>query len=157
MCKQFLSFVGLTAFALIYAGPRASADPTEDSDRQFLSSLENGPVTQPPPARAPDPVPNTPAPVTKTLKPKAVPQEAVALKPAGPEKPLKRIHKPVLQERAPQPAEVASADPVPAAAGQKVIVVQSPDPDPDRDHDQDHHHFFHRLFGRLLGQHPEDW
>jgi hypothetical protein len=55
----------------------------------------------------------------------------------------------------PQLPEVADIDPqlTPAASTvTKVVVVTSGSP--EREHD---HRFFHRLFGHLLSNHPEDW
>jgi hypothetical protein len=140
----------------MYAVSRAAADPAEDADHKFLNDLESKAAA---PAQAANPAPATPAPVTR-IKPASTAPAVVAQKAADPEKTPRRVQRRVTVERVQQPTEIAEADPAAVVPGQKIIVVQTiPDPD-DRDQDQDHehhHHFFHRLFSRLLGQHPEDW
>jgi hypothetical protein len=137
MSKQFLSLVCVSVLVSMSFVTRSFGGSTEESDRQFLASLESGQTAAPAPA-APAPETSAAAPVAKV--PKSQPSQRHVVR----------------EQHSTQPAEVADAKPAPATT--TVIVMQNNDGDVDHDSDREHHHhFFHRLFGHLFAQHPEDW
>jgi hypothetical protein len=151
MSKPTFSLVGLCLLTMAFSGNRASASPAEDSDRQFLSQLENGKA-----APAPTATPTPAAPEMRATQPQMTSQEQAPKAPAVVKKTTQKAPKRVAATtgHVQQLPDVADGE-LPTTAT-TVTVVRSADADHDRDHDRDHN-FFHRLFGHMLNNHPEDW
>jgi hypothetical protein len=152
MNKPLLTFTVLSVLAVAHPGSGVAAPAagsTEESDRKFLAQLEGADsapsdVNQKAPA---------PAPIAAGPRPNDKPPQTRA---STPSKKTAVVAKASHSARRLPPAEVADEEVTPPAVANPATVTVEQTKDHDRDRVEDHN-FFHRLFGRLLSKHPEDW